>query len=86
MFRWIQRLPFWGAISLTFWVSYMSFLLGALALAIGLVSRDVSYIIAGGISMMPFLFYLFLLWATYRSDGYDRPQEPAKGFWEEDRL
>lgn len=68
--KWLTDMPFWGFISPIFMLSLAVALLGLTAIVIGIAQRNVGHMVAGSISIVPFLFLFFLLWRTYADDKW----------------
>ena len=70
--RWVWQMPFGEAISPIFVVALMIATIGACLVVSGVLLNCVMFVVAGIVCAIPFAFFSFLLWRTYRDDGYSQ--------------
>lgn len=70
MFRWMQVFPFWCSIGPVCCAGGFVAAVGLFCAIAGLVTGNHPLAIAGSMAMLPGLFLWFLLWRTYKDDGY----------------
>lgn len=66
---WIRQMPFGRHISPLWVLMLVVAIMGLTTVGLGILAHDPVWIM-GLIAVIPFLFLNFLLWRTYRDDGY----------------